>query len=177
MAWRKFRGHIINILFLPLKEHHHYKIPLLDIFVVHSNPVCIHDTYFLKTFFHIIIPSKQIQVSKLCFGENNALVSYILIYLKSRDSSGGIALGYGLIDYDSRVRFPAGAGNFCLYHRVQNGSGAHPASYPMGTRGSFSGGRASGAWSWPFTFIWCRGKTMRGAYLHSSRRLHGAVLS
>jgi hypothetical protein len=27
---------------------------------------------------------------------------------------------------------------------VQNGSGAHPASYPMGTRGSFSGGKAVG---------------------------------
>jgi hypothetical protein len=26
-----------------------------------------------------------------------------------------------------------------LQHRVQNGSGAHPASYPMGTRGSFPG--------------------------------------
>jgi hypothetical protein len=31
--------------------------------------------------------------------------------------------------------FPAGAGNFSLHHRVQNGSGAHPASYPMGTGG------------------------------------------
>jgi hypothetical protein len=31
----------------------------------------------------------------------------------------------------SRVRFPVGAGNFSLHHRVQNGSGAHPASYPM----------------------------------------------
>jgi hypothetical protein len=38
-----------------------------------------------------------------------------------------------------RFRFPAGAGMFSLYHRVQNGSGAHPASYPMGTRGSFPG--------------------------------------
>jgi len=28
--------------------------------------------------------------------------------------------------------------NFYQYHRVQNGSGAHPASYPMGTRGSLS---------------------------------------
>jgi hypothetical protein len=43
------------------------------------------------------------------------------------------------------VRFPAGAGNFSLNHRVQNGSGAHPASYPMGTRGSFPGGKAVGA--------------------------------
>jgi hypothetical protein len=31
-------------------------------------------------------------------------------------------------------------GNFSLHHRVQNGSGAHPASYPMGTKGSFPGG-------------------------------------
>jgi hypothetical protein len=50
-----------------------------------------------------------------------------------------VALGYGLHYRGSRFRFPAGAGNFSLHHRVQNGSGAHPASYPMGTRGSFSG--------------------------------------
>jgi hypothetical protein len=53
---------------------------------------------------------------------------------KSRDSSVGIALCYGLDNRGSRFRFPAGAGNFSL-HRVQNGSGAHPASYPTGTRG------------------------------------------
>jgi hypothetical protein len=63
---------------------------------------------------------------------------------KNRDSSVGIALSYGLDDRDSRVRFLAGAGNFSLHHRVQNGSGAHPASYPMGTRGSFPGGKAAG---------------------------------
>jgi hypothetical protein len=45
----------------------------------------------------------------------------------------------------SRVRFPAGAGNFSLHHRVQAGSGAHPASYPMGTKGSFLEGKAAGA--------------------------------
>jgi hypothetical protein len=44
---------------------------------------------------------------------------------------------------------PAEVGNFSLHHRVHNGSGAHPASYPMGTRGSFPGGKAAGAWSWP----------------------------
>jgi hypothetical protein len=53
---------------------------------------------------------------------------------KSPDSSVGIALGYGLDDRGSRVQFPAGTGNFSLHHRVQNGSGAHPASYPTGTR-------------------------------------------
>jgi hypothetical protein len=59
-------------------------------------------------------------------------------------SSVGTALRYGLDDRGSRVRFPVGAGNFSLYHRVQNGSGAHTASYPMGTRGSFRGGKAAG---------------------------------
>jgi hypothetical protein len=43
----------------------------------------------------------------------------------------GIAPAYELDDQGSRVRFLAGAGNFSLYHRVQNGCGAHPASYPM----------------------------------------------
>jgi hypothetical protein len=61
---------------------------------------------------------------------------------KSRDSSVGIALGYGL---DDRGLIPGEAENFSLHHRVQNGSGAHPTSYPMGTRGSFSGGKAAGS--------------------------------
>jgi hypothetical protein len=68
-----------------------------------------------------------------------------LVPVKSRDTSVGIALGYGLDDRGSRVRFPPGAGDFSLVHRVQNGSGAHLASYPMGTRGSFPGGKAAGA--------------------------------
>jgi hypothetical protein len=40
----------------------------------------------------------------------------------------------------SGVRVTTGPGNFSLHHRVQTGSGAHAASYPMGTRGSFPGG-------------------------------------
>jgi hypothetical protein len=63
----------------------------------------------------------------------------------SHVSSVGIALGYGLDDWCSRVQFLAGARNLSLHHCVQNGSGAHPASYPMGTRGSFPGGKAAGA--------------------------------
>jgi hypothetical protein len=59
--------------------------------------------------------------------------------MKSRDSSVGIALGYGLDDRGSRVRVPVGAGNFSLHHRVQNGS------YPMGSRGSFPGADVAGA--------------------------------
>jgi hypothetical protein len=63
-------------------------------------------------------------------------------YSEIRDSSVGIA--YGLDDRGSGVQFPAVGGNFSLSHRVQNGSGAHPASYPMGTRGSLPGGKAAG---------------------------------
>jgi hypothetical protein len=63
----------------------------------------------------------------------------------------------------SRVRVLAGAGDFSVRRLVQNGSGAHPASYPVGTRSSFPGGKAAGAGSWPLTSIQCRGQRMRGA--------------
>jgi hypothetical protein len=49
------------------------------------------------------------------------------------------------IERGSRVRFPAGAGNFSLHHRVQNGSEVHLASYPIGTRGFFPGDKAAEA--------------------------------
>jgi len=50
-------------------------------------------------------------------------------------------------------RVPAGAGNFSLHHRVHAESGAHPASYTVGKRGSLYEGMAAGAWSWPLTYI------------------------
>jgi hypothetical protein len=43
--------------------------------------------------------------------------------------------------------------DFSLRNRVQNGSGDHPASYPMSTRGFLPGDKAAGAWSWPLTSI------------------------
>jgi hypothetical protein len=44
--------------------------------------------------------------------------------LQSRDSSVGIALGYGMDVRGFRFRLLVGAGNFSLHYRVQNGSGA-----------------------------------------------------
>jgi hypothetical protein len=78
---------------------------------------------------------------------------YIYMKLKSRDSSVGIATGYGLDDRMIWVRFSAEAGKFSLRHRVQTGFGAQRASYPMGSGESSSGGKATGAWSWPPTSI------------------------
>jgi hypothetical protein len=49
---------------------------------------------------------------------------------------------YGLDDRAIEVRSPTGAENFSSSPCVQTGSEAHPASYPMGTRGSFPGGEA-----------------------------------
>jgi hypothetical protein len=105
-------------------------------------------------------PFFQYFITKETGGPPSNLPNVILLifYLphtcyKSRDSSVVVALGYGLDDRGSRVRFPAGAGNFSPHHRVQNSSGAYPASYLMGTRVSFPGGKAAEAWSWPFTSI------------------------
>jgi hypothetical protein len=40
------------------------------------------------------------------------LFNIILYHYKSRDSSVGIALGYGLDDQGSSIRLPVGVGNF-----------------------------------------------------------------
>jgi hypothetical protein len=43
------------------------------------------------------------------------------------------------------VRFPVGARSFSLHHhRLQTGSGNHPAPYTTGTGESFSGGKEAG---------------------------------
>jgi hypothetical protein len=67
---------------------------------------------------------------------------YIIVYGGSRGSSGSIVSDYGLDDWAIEVRSPTGA-DFSSSPCVQTGSGAaHPASYPMGTGGSFPGGKA-----------------------------------
>jgi hypothetical protein len=95
----------------------------------------------------------------------------------SRDDSVGIALGYGLDDWGSRVRFPAGAENFSLHHRVQNESGTHPASYPMGTRGSFPGVKQPGREANHSPPPSAKVKEYVELYLHSPIHLHGVMLS
>jgi hypothetical protein len=73
-----------------------------------------------------------------------------LEYVESRDSAVGIANGYGLDDQGAEVWVPVGQ-EFLLLHVVQIDTGAHPASYPLGTGGFFRESKAAGAWSCPFT--------------------------
>jgi hypothetical protein len=55
--------------------------------------------------------------------------------------SGSIVSDYGLDDRAIGVRSPAGAKDFSSNLSVQTGSGAHPASCRMDTRGPFSGAK------------------------------------
>jgi hypothetical protein len=87
----------------------------------------------------VVVPPPLIKYYRRCFSFERQNIK------KSRDSSVGIALGYGLDDRGYRVRFPARAGNFPIHRRVQKGSGAHPASYPLCTGRSFPGVKAAGA--------------------------------
>jgi hypothetical protein len=91
-----------------------------------------------------------------CYGKEEAadgmtaLLNAFALHLKmlnlvslsrSRDGSVGIATGYG---WTARVQFPEIVTDFSLFQCFETGSRAHPASYPMGTRGSFPGGKAAG---------------------------------
>jgi hypothetical protein len=70
----------------------------------------------------------------------------IIVFVRIRDSSVGIATGYGLDDRGGGSSSPGRVKKISLLHIVQTGSGGHPTSYKMGT-----GGKAAGTWSWPLT--------------------------
>jgi hypothetical protein len=65
------------------------------------------------------------------------------IIFGGRVSAGSIVSDYGLDDRAIGVRFLAGAKDFSSSLCVQTGSGAHPASCPMGTGGPFPGGKSA----------------------------------
>jgi hypothetical protein len=65
---------------------------------------------------------------------------YVSIW--SRGSSVSIVCGYGLDDLATAVRSPSEARDFSSNFCVQTGSGAHPASFTMGTEGPFPEGKA-----------------------------------
>jgi hypothetical protein len=64
------------------------------------------------------------------------------------------------------------------HHRVQNGSGAHPASYPMGNRGSYPGGKAArGVKLTTHLHLAPRSKNAWSYTSAPPTRIHGVVLS
>jgi hypothetical protein len=71
--------------------------------------------------------------------------NYFANYIRDRGTSVCIETKQQVMGWAIGVQFPAGAGNFSLRHRVQTGSGAHPASYPMGIGGLFLGSKAARA--------------------------------
>jgi hypothetical protein len=76
---------------------------------------------------------------------SNKKFAFFLITVGSRDSSVGIATGYGLDD-----RVPVGSNIFTSPYRPDRLWGP-PNLLKNGYRGLFTGGKAAGAWSWPLT--------------------------
>jgi hypothetical protein len=76
------------------------------------------------------------------------------------------------------VRFPAGAGDFSVHHRVQAGSGIHPDFYPMGGRRDLSLGIKRPSLEVDHIPPYSTEIKECGAlYLHSPIRLHDAELT
>jgi hypothetical protein len=64
------------------------------------------------------------------------------MFLGSQDRSVGIEMSYGL---DGLGPILSRGRDFSLYYNIDAGSGAHPASYTMGIKGSFPRDKVGGA--------------------------------
>jgi hypothetical protein len=98
----------------------------------------------------------------------------LLLFTKSRATSVVQRWAKG---WTIGVRVPLGTGNFSLHHSVQTGSEAHPTTYPMATRGSFSGGKADGREA---NHLHSSSAEVKNSWSYTStppKRLHGVVLS
>jgi hypothetical protein len=84
-----------------------------------------------KNIFVVRKPLKSYQL--LVFTEHILYIHIHILYV-SWGSVVGIATAYGLDDRVVGVRVPVES-EFSLLHIILTGSGAHPASYPMGTGG------------------------------------------
>jgi hypothetical protein len=66
---------------------------------------------------------------------------------------------------------------FSLIHCTQTGSGAHPPSYPLGTRCCFPRGKAAGACGWLLTSIYGWGQEWWNYTYTPPISFHGIVLN
>jgi hypothetical protein len=80
--------------------------------------------------------------SDRCMDSTSTVVFFEMLLVKEEPAA---QWEWWLDELDDRGSIPGrGCNFFSLRHRVQNGSGSHPASYPMGTWGSFPGGKVAG---------------------------------
>jgi hypothetical protein len=86
-------------------------------------PVCNTETFFVSEF-------------------HTGTYQYMLHSFEQPGSSVSTMSRYGLDDQAIGVRSSAGAKDFSYVLYAQTGSGAHPISCTMGTRGTFPGGKA-----------------------------------
>jgi hypothetical protein len=122
----------------------------------------------------VIFPRHGASHKNLLVGNGNLMECFPVN--KSCDSAVGIATGYVLDDRGVEFESPKGQ-DFSLFHIVQTGSGAHPVCSPMGTEGSFPGGKAAGALRWPLTYNYRQDAENVELYIHSPIRHHGVVLN
>jgi hypothetical protein len=99
----------------------------------------------LKTFVEVTLPfefaTAKLSPSSCVNGSLNFIDPFITWFLFCF-SSVSIVSDYGLDDRAIEVRSPTEAKDFSSSPCVQTGSEVHPGSYPMGTGGPFSGGKA-----------------------------------
>jgi hypothetical protein len=95
--------------------------------------------YFPCKQLHVSYKFAQGSVMPPIYQDGCELFRQLPSFWESRDSAVGIQTGYGLDDRGVGVESRKCQG-FSLLHVVQASSGAHPASYPMGIGGSFTGG-------------------------------------
>jgi hypothetical protein len=81
--------------------------------------------YTVKIYYYVLIR----EFSFALFSNSRSSDSSVVQHHARSWMIGGLSIGRG--------------GNFSLHHHVHTGSGAHPTSYPVGTRGSFPRGKAT----------------------------------
>jgi hypothetical protein len=78
---------------------------------------------------------------------------------------------------DGLSSIPSRGRNFYLYHSVDASSGAHPASYMMGIKGSFPGGQSGWGMKLTTHLNLALRSRMVELYLYSHIYLHGILLN
>jgi hypothetical protein len=108
-------------------------LPILITYISKNYPYCpIFFFIFQMDALQYVFPTTLGSLYPICHYPNNT---------RSRGSSVSIVSDYRLDDRAIEVRSPTGA-DFSSSLCVHTGSEAHQASYPMGTGGSFPGGKA-----------------------------------